>query len=229
MELFHFIFRLGVFFAIYGFIWILIELGINLLSTGRKRQLAEIYIIKAVKYFFLVDTTFIICYSDTLKEFSPTSQVVFGGIILLMYFIGKLQQNQNQQLLFQVAAGNNLFKNLGNFNIKAEISVIAFAIFAYTAFYFFPDYASNPLSLWFKETILNIEGTPIFGFIFKIIGFFFLLSMVMKMVNSILFILTGGRGAQRQNRQNPFNDRFDSDQDSQGYSDYEEVDDDRLD
>lgn len=229
MELFHFIFRLGVFFAIYGFIWILIELGINLLSAGRNRQIAEIYIIKAVKYFFLVDTTFIICYSDTLKEFSPSSQVIFGGIILLMYFIGKLQQNQSRQVMFQIAAGNNLFKNLGNFNIKAEIAVIVFATLAYVAFYFFPDFASNPLSLWFKETILNIEDTPIFGFIFKVIGFFFLLSMIMKMVNSILYLLTGGQGPQRPKRSNPFNNRFDDNQDSESYSDYEEVNDDRLD
>ena len=34
---------------------------------------------------------------------------------------------------------------------------------------------------------------PVFGFIFKMVGFFFLLSLIFKMVNTVLFFLNGGR------------------------------------
>ena len=62
MNLLDFIFRLGVVFAIYGFLWGIFELGILMLSAGRKRTLSEIYFIKAIKYIFLADVTFLFCF-----------------------------------------------------------------------------------------------------------------------------------------------------------------------
>jgi len=190
MELFQFIFRLGVVFAVFGFIWGIIELAITLLSVGRQRQIAEIYIIKAVKYFFLVDVTFLVCATESMKGFNSTSQLVFGAVVLLMYFIGKLQNGQNRQRMFQMIA-NGMPQNLTKFDMKAEISVIVFALIVFVLFWIFPAYASNPLSIWFQEAISNIIDTPIFGFIFKVIGFFFLLSIIFKMVNAFLFLLSG--------------------------------------
>ena len=110
MELFQFIFRLGVVFAIFGFIWGLINLLIMLISAGRKRQIGEIYIVKAVKYFFLVDVTFLICINGEFTSFNATSQLVFGTIVLLMYFTGKLQNSQSKQRMFQVAT-NGIIPN----------------------------------------------------------------------------------------------------------------------
>ena len=57
MELINFIFRLGVVFAIFGFIWGIIQIGYNLLRAGSKKSIGEDYLIKTVKYFFLVDVT----------------------------------------------------------------------------------------------------------------------------------------------------------------------------
>ncbi len=77
----------------------------------------------------------------------------------------------------------------------------------FTAFSFFPQYATNPLSLWFHESIINIEDTPVFGFIFKVVGFFFLVSLIMKMVSGITFILSGQAfKAQRNKDDNDFDD-----------------------
>ncbi len=217
MELFQFIFRLGVVFAVFGFIWGLIELGITLLSVGRQRQIAEIYIIKAVKYFFLVDVTFLVCSHDEFNGFDSTGQLVFGTIVLLMYFIGKLQNGQNRQRMFQMIA-NGLPQNVTKFNLRAEISVITFALVAFILFWFFPAYASNPLSIWFQEAISNIIDTPIFGFIFKVIGFFFLINIIFKMVNSFLFLLSG-KAFQKNN-----NDKNDSNGiDNSNFDSWEEV------
>lgn len=190
MDLLNFIFRLGVVFAIFGFIWGLISLGIRILTMGRQKQTAEVYILKAVQYLLLVDVTFLICYDQSIKGLNYNSQLVFGTIVLLLYFVGKFQQRKNKQLLFSVYT--NGMPNLEpTFNAKAEIAVILMAIAAFVLFWFQPEFAINPISVWFKDSILDIESTPIFGFIFKVIGFFFLLNIIMKVVNSILMLLSG--------------------------------------
>jgi len=200
MEIFQFIFRLGVVFAVFGFIWGLVELGITLLSAGRQRQIAEIYIIKAVKYFFLVDVTFLVCAHDEFRGFDSTGQLAFGFIVLLMYFIGKLQNGQSRQQMFQLIA-QGLPQSINKFNFKYEISVIISALIAFVLFWVFPTYASNPLSIWFQDAISNIIDTPIFGFIFKVIGFFFLMNIILKMVNTLMFLLSG-KAFQKNNKGN---------------------------
>lgn len=190
MELLNFIFRLGVVFAIFGFIWGLINLGIRLLTIGRQRQVTEIYILKGVQYLLLVDVTFLICYNNEITGLDYTSQLVFGSIILSMYFIGKLQSGQNRQMMFKIYTNGMMQSDFG-FNLKAEIAVITLAIATFILFWFKPEFAVNPISSWFHDSILNIEDTPIFGFIFKVIGFFFLLSILLKVVNSVMMLISG--------------------------------------
>jgi len=209
MELLEFIFTLGVVFAVFGFIWGIIELGITLLSAGRQRQLPEIYIVKAVKYFFLVDVTFLVCSQGKFEDFNATSQLVFGSVVLLMYFVGKLQNSKNKQMMFN-AFSNGRKVTQTKFNLKAEISVITFATVVFGLFWIFPHYASNPISLWFNDAISNIIDTPIFGFIFKVIGFFFLISIIFKMINAFLFLISG-KAFQRGNNSKEDNNRTDFD------------------
>ncbi len=189
MELLNFIFRLGVLFAIYGFIWGIFELGIKLLSSGRTRTLTEEYLIKAIKYAFLVDVTFLFCL-DLDHENISMYNLTMAALVLLTYFIGKLQNKQNQLAMFKMM-GNGMPTPSNNFNIKAEIGIIALSIAFFVSLIFIPEIAKNPISIWFHESILNIEDTPIFGFIFKVIGFFFLVSMLVKMLNAIMFLISG--------------------------------------
>lgn len=216
MNLLDFIFRLGVVFAIYGFLWGIFELGILMLSAGRKRALGEIYFIKAIKYVFLADVTFLFCIDSTNSSMFVMNQVIFSGIILLTYFIGKLQKSQNRSMFFKIA-GANLPQRQTSFNLRAETFVIILALGVFVAFWFFPQYATNSISKWFHDSIINIEDTPVFGFIFKVIGFFFLVSLIFKMMSAFTFLLSGGKMVnQTRNKQdqNDQNDRFD---------DYEEL------
>lgn len=190
MELLNFVFRLGVVFAIYGFLWGIIELAFLLLSAGRRRSIGEVYLIKGLKYFFLVDVTFLFCLERSDASMIVVNQLVFAGIILLTYFIGKFQNNQNKRLMFQMM-GPGMPKQQLLFHARSEILVILLALLAFAFFGFYPEYATNPLSLWFHESIMNIEDTPVFGFIFKVIGFFFLINLIAKMINGINFILSG--------------------------------------
>lgn len=210
MNLLDFIFRLGVVFAIYGFLWGIFELGILLLSAGRKRSLGEVYLIKAIKYIFLADVTFLFCFDGSNSSMFVMNQVIFSGIILLTYFIGKLQQNQNKSMFFTIA-GANMPQKQTLFNLKAESTIIIIALAAFVALWFFPEYASNSISQWFHDSIINIEDTPVFGFIFKVVGFFFLLSLIAKMMRAFTFLLSGGKvGNQPQNnKKDNNNDRFD--------------------
>lgn len=208
MELLNFIFRLGVVFAIFGFIWGLINLGIRLLTIGRQRQVTEIYILKAIQYLLLVDVTFLICYNNEITGLDYNSQLVFGSVILLMYFIGKLQSRQNKQMMFKIYTNGMMQSDFG-FNLKAEIAVILLAISTFVLFWFKPEFAVNPISGWFRDSILNIEDTPIFGFIFKVIGFFFLLNILLKVVNSVMMLLSGRAFNQPTDNQQNDDNRFD--------------------
>lgn len=215
MELLNFIFRLGVVFAIFGFIWGLINIGIRLISIGRERQTVEVYILKAVQYLLLVDVTFLICYNQDIQGLDYNSQLIFGTVILLMYFLGKFQQRKKKQILFNVYA-NGISRNEHWFNPKAEIVVILIAISMFVLFWFKPELAINPISLWFQDSILEIEKTPIIGFIFKVIGFFFLINILSKVVNSFMMLLSGQAFAKRD-------DSNHDDTDNTNFDDFEEI------
>ncbi len=218
MDLLDFIFRLGVLFAIYGFLWGLIEIGLWMLASGQNRSMLQVYFIRAIKYFFLVNVTFLFCIQGEGSAMVQINQVIFAGIILLTYFIGKLQRNQTRSAFFRIAgrAGRGLPMAQNNFNMRYEVVVIALSLIIFAAFWFYPAFSMNPIAFWFKDSILNIEDTPVFGFIFKVIGFFFLLNLIFKMAGAFGFVLNGGR-----NPRNPNNNDGNSDG---GFVDYEEVD-----
>lgn len=216
MELLNFIFRLGVVFAIFGFLFGLFELGLALLNAGRKKTTLEEYTIKLVKYLFLVDVTFLFCMDISGEEISQYNLVV-TTLVLLTYFVGKLQNKQQQQAMFNMM-GNGMMRSFSNFNLKAEIGVISMAIALFIFFVFQPELASNPASLWFHESILNIEDTPVFGFIFKIIGFFFLINMIFKMINAFAYLISGKAFIQARSGFGKMNNKKDD-----GFDDFEEI------
>lgn len=195
VELLDFIFRLGVVFAIYGFLWGLLEIAFRILTSGRQRTLGEVYFLRGIKYVFLADVTFLFCINGDVSKLNYTNQLIIAAIVLLTYFVGKLQNNQNKNQMFRVLMNSRVQmpKQLTLFNLRAEIFVIVLSLAVFTLFNFNPSYAANPISIWFHKSIIDIEDTVFFGFIFKVIGFFFLLSLLSKMVNGITFILSGAK------------------------------------
>lgn len=92
------------------------------------------------------------------------------------------------------------------FDVRYEIVVILLSIGLFTLFVFYPKWAVNPISNWFLDTILDIEDTPIFGFIFKVIGFFFMVSIFMKVAQGFITMLTGGGFNRSQSEDDDQND-----------------------
>jgi hypothetical protein len=187
MELINLIFRLGVLFSIYGFLWFFIDLILKMLVGGRTRTIVEVYFIKSIKYLFLVNVTFLFCL-DINQQVVTIKNLLPSAIILLMYFIGKFQQKQ-KQIRLMGSFGNQSFNE--GFNIRAEIVLISASILLFISFIYFPQYASNGIANWFRESIIDLETTVLIGFIFKVIGFFFLVGMIIKMVNAVIYILSG--------------------------------------
>jgi hypothetical protein len=172
------------FFAIYGFIWFFVDLGFKMLSSGNARGTIETYFLKAIQYVFLVNVIFL--FSIDMNSGRVSLVHLYPIIvILILYFIGKFQKGQNNMMMFS-RTGLNM-SNI-QFNPRYEAVVIIIALVAFVGLMFRPDFANNAVALWFKESILDIESTAIIGFVFKIIGFFFLIGILLKTVNAFQYI-----------------------------------------
>ena len=87
MELLQLIFKLGVVFAIFSFIWGFFELTAKLLTNGRSKTMVEIYVIKALKYAFLVDVTFLFSLDKT-QEIVDLNNLIPTILVVLVYLLG---------------------------------------------------------------------------------------------------------------------------------------------
>jgi hypothetical protein len=222
MNIIQIIFKIGVLLAIYGFIWFFINLLISILMSGRQKTLGEFYFSKGIKSVFLVNVLYLFGLDDRQNDIDLFNMII-SGLILLMYFVGQMQKNEQQAAMMQRFAGvfNNMLANT-IFNRKAEIIVFSIALAFYIFLFFFPVVAKNPIALWFYENVIALEKTPIIGFIFKIVGFFFLLRILIKIFNGIMFMLSGKPLFQVNSRFSAGRKRNKKD-DEDSFDDYEEV------
>ena len=211
MNIFNTIFNLGVLFAVYGFIWFFIDLLMKFIISNRKQKIGEIYFSKAIKYIFLANVTFLFGLENNQINWQ---NLALSGLILLLYFIEKLQKNEKQAVLMSQFSGLVNFGKNKAFNRKAEIIVISISIAFYSTLILLPELAENPISTWFYNEIINIENLPLIGFIFKVIGFFFLLGIIIKITNSFIYLLSGNLYKSNNSVDQNNNDEFD---------DYEEI------
>lgn len=219
MDLLIFIFRIGVVLAVYNFLWWLFMIGIKILRGNGEKQVFEVYFIKAVRYLFLVDVIFLF----TIEQSGGVlafNDYLLAGLIMLVYFVGKIQKKQVRNSFFNIRTStgigemNNLFNRIKPiFDLRLEILVVVLAMGLFSVFYFFTEIAYNPIANWLVENIIGIEEAPVFGFIFKVIGFFFLVSVLMKLMQGVMTLLTGGRANKYPNNK----------RDDDGFDDYTEI------
>jgi hypothetical protein len=219
VDLLNFIFRIGVLLAIYNFLWWLINLGLSFIRGGRPKMLLEAYLIKGVKYIFLVDVTFLFCL-DSGQQSIQIDRIIIAGLVLLIYFVGRIQSNQLRLSMLSVQGNLSGMQSMMErmkpvFSLRYEVVVVLLAVSFFFTLVFFPQWAANPISNWFLDAILDIEDTPVFGFIFKVIGFFFMISIFMKVFQGFITLLTGG---------NPKRDNQpDEDDNEDHFDDYTEI------
>ena len=188
-----------------------INIGYSLLR-GKNNNLLEAYIIKVIKYFLLVDVVFLFGYESFQLNIN---QLLTIALMLLTYFVSKLQNQQEKRQLFKVV-GQNLPIPKKHFNFKAEVAIIIFSLSVFVGFMFFPEYAENKLSLWFHDSIIDIESTPIFGFIFKVIGFIFIVTLFSKLLTSFNMMFS-------RKKNNDINNDIENKEDVDKFYDFEEI------
>lgn len=145
------------------------------------------------------------------------SQSIITGLVLLMYFIGKVQNMQMRNLL-RIQIQGRMVTETEKPKMGLEFGIVALAMAVFTFLLWKPEFAQNNISTWFYSNIIDIEDTPIFGFIFKIVGFFFTITMLMRMVNALGFIFSG-RAFQKQKSTS----NYDQNDDPNHFDDYEEI------
>ena len=217
MILLSLVFKLGVRFAIFNFIWFFLELVHKMLTGMRPPFLAEHYILKALKYIFLVSITFSYC-----LEFAPNEPVyvlnwqklVPGGLILMLYLLGKFQKQQEQ---IQFLAGFQLPMQQKPYSKNLEIALLVLSALTFTGLYLNPSLTEIGILNWFEANMSSLEKAVLLGFIFQVLGFFFVLSILFRLLRIF--------------RPKPPKSDLDANQhqDYDQFTDYEEVSDKHLD
>lgn len=214
MNLLNTIFVIGVILAIFGFIWGLIRICLILLFPKFHKEVKSQYFLRGIQYLFLVQTTFLFLTEDDSRLSLEASSLAVTGLLLLFFFLSKLQRRQQQQVMFQfMQNGQNFMQNA--FNPKAERFLILFGCLVFTGIILYPQLAYSPISSWLHESIVGIEETPIIGFIFRVIGFFFLMNVINKTIQSFIQIFRGKTKDQQPPQDPP--------QDDNQFDDFEEI------
>src|SRR5690554_7280719 len=82
-------------------------MALNILRGGSPKQLLEVYIIKTVRYVFLADVMFLFCKEQASGQLL-VNDLLIAGLILLIYFVGKIQSKQQRQSMFSIRGRANI-------------------------------------------------------------------------------------------------------------------------
>lgn len=206
MDILTLIFRIGVILGIFTFLWGLIRLALVMLFPGFGRDILSAYFLRGVQYLFIVQTTLLFCFADDTQLALGMDSIFITGLILLFYFVSKFQRRSTNrlQLIGLMGSGKNILAPL--YKKKAELIVLILGILFFITFLIYSDFLFNPLTIWFKNTIIGIEQAPIFGFLFKIVGFFFVVNVLSKTIQALLLILQPKKETMEERNENDFDD-----------------------
>jgi hypothetical protein len=233
MGVLKFIFVLGINFSIFGFIWGVIMLGVRLLiGTRQTRSQTMDYVLRIIKYFLLVSVTanfIMVSQGLASDETVSTANMILGVFVLALYLLGKLQ---NRSMLSQIAQNPMMARFSSQIDPKIERFLLIGSLLYFIVCLQFPVMVSNGVVTWFTAAIINIYDTPIIGWVFSVIAFFFLLTILFRAANVIGRILNGqpinggnsrGGGFGGQVGSNPFEQFRQKQTKSDDFVDYEDV------
>ncbi|MEX1001775.1 MAG: hypothetical protein WDZ35_06635 [Crocinitomicaceae bacterium] len=233
MEILKFIFVLGINFSIFGFIWgIFMFLLRALQPPAQQRNEGVSYVLRIIKYFLLVSVT--ANYIAVYEMGEPgarvsTMNIVLGSIVLGLYLLGKLQ---NRTIMNQIAKNPLISQFLPKIDPKVERFLLIGSLLYFIACLLYPIMVDNAVINWFTETIIGIYETPVIGWIFSVIAFFFLISIIMRGANVIGKILNGesitdnpnvGGSVHFRSERRDFRETTEEHEDEEGFVDYEDV------
>lgn len=205
--------------AIFSFIWGILKFGVVLLRGGVPMSYPLSLAFKTVQYLLIADVAIIFCTNNPNGNLATS---ITTGLILLMYFIGKVQNMQLKAMMSIQIQGNRVTEGPAP-KMGLEFGIVALAMAVFGFLLWKPEFAENAISSWFYKNIIDIENTPIFGFIFKVVGFFFTIGMLLRMFNALSMIFSGRAFGRNQDNNDP-NQNRNNDRRDNHFDDYEEVD-----
>lgn len=233
MEILKFIFVLGINFSIFGFIWgIIMFLLRNFQNPDQQKSESLTYVLRIVKYFLLVSVTanYIVVYENDLAGTEvSTFNIVLGSIVMALYLLGKLQ---NRAMMSQMSNNPMFARLMPKIDPKVERFLLAGSLVYFVICMWYPTMVDNGLINWFTNAIIGIYETPVIGWTFSVIAFFFLINILMRGANVIGNLLNGKSILDTPKPKGNFNfngtpfgndEPEESFEDEEGFTDYEDV------
>lgn len=231
MQVLNFIFGLGIAFSIFGFLWWIIMQLVNILRGGySKRNQTMDYIFRIVKYFLLISVTanYIVKYQeDGADSGVGLANMILGVLVLGFYLMGKLQ---NRTMISQLSKHPLLARFSSSVDPKVERYLLSGSLVYFIFCLQYPAMVDNGVVNWFTDSIIGIYETPVIGWIFSVIAFFFLLSVIFRGANVIGRLISGqplsSPGPTMTgsfNSSNPFEQFREKQRQDEEFVDYEDV------
>lgn len=246
MEILYYIFFLGIIYIVFSLIWFLLATLPKMILSRANSSEIENYIFKTLQYYFIGSLTFLSSVKFINSEHSINNEysslfIVTGGFVLLLYLLGKMERNK---MLFKFKSF--VSKSTSDGVLKYEPHLIGFTMLLYAISIGNPILVDNQINSWFLDNILEFYHTPIIGWIIRFIGFFFLITIVFRGINTIRNLIQNaiafitGKPIKKQassnmfeqfqnmnNTKNPFENHPEKvDPEDDIYVDFEEIEDD---
>ena len=129
----------------------------------------------------------------------------------MLYLLGKFQKQEEQ---IQFLAGFQMPLSKKPYVRNLEILLLVLSAGLFTGLYFYPNLTEIGLLQWFESNIRSLEKAFLLGFIFQVLGLFFVLNVFFRLFKAFL---------PKAPKQGPDQDQNDE------YTAYEEVSDKQLD
>jgi hypothetical protein len=160
---------------------------------------------------------------------SENVKIGISAVVLGLYLIGKLQ-NREMFARFSIINNQTIKGFVTYFDPKIERILVIGSMLLFIGFLIYPQFVNKPIINWFTNSIIDLSSAFLFGFIFKIISFFFIISIFNRGATIISLLLRGKPlNTTKPTPQNPF-DSFGSNQNKpplsdDGFTEYEEIED----
>ena len=185
MEIFRYIFELGIVFIVFNIIWFLLSsLPKTMLNISNTSSSIE-YILKIIQYFLLASLTSITSSSFILKNninqnYAPW-YFVLGGFVLFLYLISKYEKKKLFKMAFKF---NKQIINKKD-TLIYEPHIIGFALIFFGLTIKYKFLIETIFNRWLIENIYGIYKIPIIGWFIGLAGILFLFTILAKGINTI--------------------------------------------
>jgi len=191
MSIINFIIHLGIIFVIFAFIWGVFKYLLSMITSTNQKSNQSEYISQIIKNVFLVAVTASFVSSTGEHYISSTGfRIVISSFILGLYLLDKMQ-NRNKYAQFS-KLGNGVLNGLASsFEPKQERLFLVGSILLFIVCLIFPMLVNNSLINWFNIAIESLNDTFLIGFVFKVLAFFSVVTLVMRGANIIGKLISG--------------------------------------